>query len=114
MFNVSNFYEQSKTLHAQNSFQIALLKLTDATTLLRETSKVGIVVGLVSSASSVVFNFDPTIALTCSLVCVLSYMVTRTCAKCLEPQAEEMIQHFKDWRKDIIPPKESKEYGLTD
>jgi hypothetical protein len=98
MFNISNYYEQSRGLPAQNGFQIAILKWADASTLLRETTKLGTVVGLVSSASSVVFNFDPTIALTCTAVCGISWLLTRTCAQKLEPEAQSMIQHFKDLR----------------
>lgn len=98
MFNVSNYYEQSRGLPAQNGLQIAILQLADTFTLLRETTKLGTVVGLVSSASSVVFNFDPTIALTCTAACGISWLLTRTCAQKLEPKAQSMIQHFKELR----------------
>lgn len=98
MLHISNYYEQSRGLPAQNGFQIALLQWADTSTLLRETTKLGTVVGLATSASSVVFNFDPTVALTCTAVCGISWLLTRTCAQKLEPQAQIMIQHFKDLR----------------
>lgn len=98
MFNVSNYYEQSQGLPAQNSLQIAILKWADTSTILRETTKLGTVVGLVSSASSVVFNLDPTLSLTFTAVCGMSWLLTRTCAQKLEPKAQDMIQHFKDLR----------------
>ena len=96
MFQVSNYYEQSRTLPAQNSFQIMTLKCADTATVLREGSKIGIAIGLVSSAASVVFNFNPTAALTCTAVCALTWFLSRTCAQKLEPQAQGMIQHFKN------------------
>jgi hypothetical protein len=68
MFNVSNYYQQSQSLPAQNNLQLILLKCTDTCTFLRETSKCGTVVGLVISVSSMVFNFNPNIALTCTAI----------------------------------------------
>lgn len=96
MFNMTNYYQQSLVIPAQNSLQITILELADLSTALREITKLGTVVGLVSSASSVVFNFDPTLALACTAVCGTSWLLTRKCAQYLEPEAQEIIQHFKD------------------
>jgi hypothetical protein len=98
MIKTSNYYEQSMELPAQNSFQLMLLQLTDATTLLREGSKMGTVIGLVSLAASAVFNFNPSPALTCTVVSGLAWVLSRTCAQKLEPQAQDMIQHFVNIR----------------
>lgn len=98
MFRVSNYYEQSRTLPVQNSFQLMILQWADAATLLREGSKMGTAIGLVSSAASVVFNFNPTTALTCTAVCGLTWVLSRTCAQKLEPRAQNRIQYFKNVR----------------
>lgn len=102
MFNTSNYYQQSIGLPVQNGFQIAILQWADAAAFLREIAKVGTVVGLVSSASSVVFNFDPTIALTCTAVCGISWFLTKTCAQKLEPKAQEMIKYLERLRDGKI------------
>lgn len=95
MFQTSDYYRQSMSLPAENSFQIALLQWTDTAIFLREASKMGTLIGTVVSASSLVFNFDPTIALSCTAVFIVTFAVTRECAKSWEPQAKDMIQHFK-------------------
>ncbi len=98
MFNTSNYYDQSIGLPAKNDYQLILLRLADTSTFLRETSKVGTVVGLVSLASCVIFNFDPTIALTCTAISGCSWLLSNTCAKKLEPQAQDRLQYFKNVR----------------
>jgi len=98
MFNVSNYYEQSRELPAENSYQIGLLRLADASTLLRETTKWIMVAGLVSLALSAVFNFDPPIAFTYTAAVGIFWLFTRTCAKDLELEAQDMIKHFIELR----------------
>jgi hypothetical protein len=98
MFNTSNYYDQSRGLPAKNDHQLMLLKWADTSTLSREISKVGTIVGLVSSVSSLVFNYDPTIPLICTAVSGCSWLLFSTCAKKLEPQAQHMLQYFKDLR----------------
>lgn len=100
MFNPSDYYQQSIQLQAQNSFQVILLKWTDAVTLVRETTKVAVVVGLVSSASSPFFDFNPAIPLTCTAVCGICWLISRSCAQNYEPQAQQMIQLFKRLTND--------------
>ena len=114
MLTVSNYYQQSHDLPAENGYQIMLLKWTDASTYLREASKCGTVVGLVASASSLVFKFDPTVALVCTAVSGVNWLLSRSCAKKLEPQAEEMIEHFKDLRarRNLLSQNEARTFRL--
>lgn len=102
MFNVSNYYQQSEGLPIKNSFQLTLLQWTDASTVLRETSKCGAVTSLVVSASSLIFNFDPTIALTCTAISGVSWLLTRTCAQKLEPEAKKLIEDLKNEKAYVI------------
>ena len=95
MFNFPNYYAQSGGL-IKSSYQLMLFEWTDISILLREISKVGIVVGLVSSASSVVFNFDPTHAINWTAISGCSWLLFRTCAKKLEPQAQHMLQSLRE------------------
>ena len=98
MIKLSNYYEQSVGLPMHNSYQIRLLQWTDASILLRETSKIGTAAGLASSAAALVFNFDPTIAVTCTVVSGVTWALFSTCAKQLEPQACGLIRYLKDVR----------------
>ena len=79
-----------------NTYQLRLLQWADASTLLRETSKIGTVVGLASAVAGVVFNFDPTVALTCAAVSGTAWVLFSTCARKLEPQACNLIKYLKD------------------
>lgn len=78
------------------------LQCADASTLLRETTKVGAVIGLVTSASSTFFNFNPKIALVCTAVCGVSWILSRACAQRLELIAQDVIKHLKDLRDNPI------------
>jgi hypothetical protein len=96
MIKVSNYYVQSIGLPMHNSYQLRLLQWADASTLLRETSKIGTVVGLVSSAAGVIFNFDPTVAIACTAVSGTAWVLFSTCARQLEPEACKTIKYLKD------------------
>lgn len=100
MLNITNYYNQSIGLPADNSYELALLKWTDISTFLRETSKVGILIGIVSSASSLIFNFDPAIPVTCTIISGCTCILLTACARKLEPQAQQMLQHFKELQKE--------------
>lgn len=99
MGKISNYCEQSKGLPAENEFQLTVLKWADAATFLREGGKFGTAIGLASSAASVVFNFNPTVSLTCTAVCGLTWLLGGACAQRLEPQAQAMLDHFKELKK---------------
>jgi hypothetical protein len=116
MFNISNYYQQSHGLPAEDELQLMLLKWADASTLVRESSKYGTAIGLVVSATSLVFNFNPTIALTFTAISGVSWLLSRTCAQKLEPEAEEMIKHFKELKegRHIIHQNDAKTFGLLD
>jgi len=96
-FNTSNYYEQSLKLPCENSYQIMILKWADNATFVRETTKIGTLVGLVSSAASVFFAFDTTY-LCVAAGCGIIWFAAGKCAQWLEPQAQAMIQHFKNIR----------------
>lgn len=96
MFNFTNYDEQSRGLPFENGFQILLLQWTDRAVLLREAGKMGAVIGLVTSASSFIFNFNPTTALTCTAVCSAAWLLARTCTNKFEPQAQAMIKSLKE------------------
>ncbi len=93
-FSVSNYYGRSKELPVKNSFQLLTLQWADLSTLLREGSKLGVVVGLVVAASSQVFSFNPTLVLSGTAVSGVCWLVTGMAARRLEPQAERMIQEW--------------------
>lgn len=116
MFNVTNYCEQVRGLPAENDFQLVLLNCTDISTYVRETCKCGAVVSLVISASSAVFNFDPTIAFTSTPIFGVSWLIGRTCAQKLEPQAQDMIKYFKEMKEGIYKVNEAdaKRLGLKD
>ena len=98
MFKISNYYDQSKGLPVKNSYQHMLLRWSDASTLLREVSKIGTLVGLVCFVASAVFNFDHKVAVTFTAFSTCSWFLFRTCSRKLEPQARDMLQYFKDLR----------------
>ena len=98
MIKTSNYYEQSVGLPVRNMYQLRQLQWTDALTVLRETSKIGTAAGLASSAAAFVFNFDPTVAITCTVVSGVTWALFSTCAKRLEPQACDLIKYLKDVR----------------
>lgn len=100
MFNLSNYYEQSRGLPAENDYQLILLKMTDASTLGRETAKIAALIGFVGSVSGVIFNFDPMKPLYWTMAFGASWLIARACAHKLEPQAEDMIRHFKELRNE--------------
>ncbi len=95
MWKVSNYYQQSKELPAQNDFQLMTLWWTDVSTHLREATKCATVIGLVVSASSLVFNFDPTAPLTLTAICGTSWLFSSVCVNQLEPNAKELIGIFQ-------------------
>ncbi len=95
IFNVSNYYEQSRGLPKENDFQIMTVKLADYSTYARELTKVVAVAGLVTTAVCFLFNSDPTIPLICTTISGIGWLLTRTCAQRLEPQAQDMIKHFR-------------------
>lgn len=96
MFNSTNYYEQSKSLPVQNSFQITLLKFADASTFIRETSKMATLVGLISTAASLVFDFNSTLPITTAVVSAVCWGLSSACANGLESQAQSMIKDFKE------------------
>jgi hypothetical protein len=98
LFNTSDYYVQSFGLPVKNGYQLTLLKWADTSTLFREAGKAGTIMGRVSSVSSFVFNFNPTISLLCTAISCCLWLLFSTCAKKLEPQAQDMIQYFKNVR----------------
>lgn len=98
MFTFPNYYQQSRNLPVEDDFQLFLLSCTDTSILFRETSKCGAVASLAVSAASTVFNINPTIPLTCTAIFGAFWLLGRTCAQKLEPQAKDMIQYFQDMK----------------
>lgn len=96
MFNTSNYSQQSVGLPVQNPFQLEVLQWADRATFLRETTKIGTVVGLVTSAASIIFSSDPIYPLAFTTACGISWLLTKTCAAKLEPEAQDTLLFFKD------------------
>ena len=115
MFKVSNYCEQSKNLPVQDGFQLICLQWADASTILREGSKIGFLVGLTVSISSNFFNFKATPALVFTAVCAVSWLLFRTCAQKLEPQARNMIKSFQEskTRQHLLTPQQASSFGLN-
>jgi len=96
MIKLSNYCKQAEELPAQNEYQIAILKIADSSTFLREATKIGTVIGIVGLSASKVFNFNPAVAVSFTIVCGVSWLLFRTCAQRIEPKAQNMIQHFQE------------------
>ena len=98
MFRVSDYRQQAEGLPRKNSYQLKTLEWADAATFFRETSKWGTIAGVTTSIAVVAFNRDPTFSLIYTAINGTAWLVFKTCANHLEPQAQEMIQYFKDLR----------------
>ena len=96
MIAISNYYEQSQGLPRKNSYQTIPLRLADASTILREASKLGTMIGLVGCASCAFFDFNLKFSLNFTIASGVSWALYSFCAKKMEPEAQEMIQYFKD------------------
>lgn len=101
MFNISNYYGESRGLPVQDSIQLSLLKLTDATTIVRELSKMGTGICLVSTATCLFFNYNPVVAISWTVVFGVSWTVTSACARKLEPFAADTIKLLQK-EKDLV------------
>lgn len=115
MLNISNYEKQSQNLPVQDGLQLTIFKLADDFTRIREISKCGAVIGLVVSASSYVFNFDSTTAVTWTAITGVIWGLSRTCAKKYEPEAKEIIKHLKEIKdgKDQMSESEARFLGLV-
>ncbi len=106
MVSFTNYSLQPLTIQAESPYQLMLLKLTDASTLVRELSKVGTVAGLVVSASSVFINVSLTTTLSWTAAFGVSWLISRNIAQRLEPHAKDMLAHFKNLQegRDTLRP----------
>lgn len=100
MFNTTSYYQQSRGLPAENGFQHAILKWADTSTTLREVGKVGTVIGSVSTVASTFFGYDPTLSLSATAVSALTWLCCHELAQNLEPQAQSMLEHFRDLERE--------------
>lgn len=83
-------------LPLQDDSQLRVLSSADTAVTLREGSKIGVAIRLVSSAASLVFNFNPTIPAGFTAIWGLAWILSRTCAQHFESKAQEMIKSFTD------------------
>jgi hypothetical protein len=95
MCNYSNYYEQARILGGLSVQDAIVVKEADAYTFYREVSKVAMVIGLVSSATSVIFQRDPAAFLTFTAFSGFFWCYFQTCAQYLEAQAKHAIKQVK-------------------
>ena len=103
MLSFTNYYQQTVNLPAKNCSQQILLHLTDVSTFAREISKALTVVGLGASALRVLFNVNETTDLAWTAAFGVSWLLSKNIAQRLEPQAKNMIAHFKKLQEERTP-----------
>lgn len=113
MINTTNYYGQAEGLPVENGFQRKVLRFADSATLLREVGKLGSVVGLVSSAASMVFTYDPTLSLTVTAVGGVMWLCFSKLAQKLEPEARVMIEYFRELQQENMEKEPSSVVQLT-
>ncbi len=104
-FNSSNYYEQSKRrddiqrLHGEHleygSVNPKTLQFIDTITHNRELCKMGTLVGVVSSAVSIIFHFNPNVPLICTATSGVLWLSFAGWAKLLEYEAQDIILGIK-------------------
>lgn len=104
MFNTTSYYQQSRELPAENSFQYSLLKWADTSTALRELGKVGTIIGSVNAAASTVFGYDPALSISVAATSALTWLCCHKITANLEPQAQSMLEHFRSIERERNNP----------
>lgn len=105
LWNVTDYFEQAIHLPKGEKYhhKMNLLESTDDTILVRELSKIGLIISGVSTACSSFFRFNQNVPLTCTVVIGFIWIFAKLRAAHLEPQAKKMIEEFMKLRN--LPPR---------
>lgn len=88
-------YYSGQIEYTESPYQRWILNGTDAVVFARESSKVFSVVFVVVSASSVVFNFDRMIPLSCTVLSMVGWGLFSKYAESLEPSTQQMVDRLQ-------------------